>query len=208
MKRSFYRFPAIFAALCGIFLFSGRASAAVIDFEGLADFDAVTNQYAGQGVTFTGAVAAVAPPSGTLNEIDFPPVSGITVVTNDLFTSMLIEFGPYPFLGVSGWFTYGDYGLTGDPLTVSAFSPTDALNPILSLTLAENLGSPALLSFSGIGPIASLRASGGRDSYFTLDDLSVNDAVIPGRTVVPEPSAFALMVLGLAGVTLLRRLRF
>ncbi len=195
--------------MMAVTLMASQAQASVITFEGLSDLDIVTNQYAGQNAVFTNATAAVAPPGGTLNEIDFPPTSGTTVVTNEIDTdsdlipddlgSIEIKFASFPVDSVSGYFTYADYLFTGDPLTVNAFGPLDSINPISTLTLIENLGSPTLLSFSGIGPIASIFAFGGVGSYFTLDDLNVGDAVASG-TVVPEPSTFALMALGLVGL--------
>lgn len=188
------------------------SSAAVLTFEGLLDLEVVTNQFAAQNAVFTNATAGIIPSSGgTLNDVDFPPVSGVTAVSNEIDTdsdgipddlgSIEIKFSSYPVESVSGYFTYGDFSFTGDPLTLHAFGPLDPINPISTLTLIENIGSPTLLSFSGIGPIASIFAFGGFGSYFTLDDLDVgNRFVSPGSTVVPEPSTFALLALGLIAV--------
>jgi len=208
------------AVLTGMALWlfsSAHASAAVLDFEGLADFAPVTNQYAGLGVTFQNATAGVIPPDGTLNEIDFPPTSGTTLITNeidldndgfpDVTGPMTITFTPYPYLNVGGYFTYADFGQSGDPLTLSAFGPGDPLNPLATLTLFENLGSPQLLSFSGIGPISSLLASGGQGSNFTLDNFTFTGRFAPGGSLVPEPSSLIFLTLGLAALGMGSRLK-
>lgn len=180
------------------------AQAVIIDFEGLQDFEPVTNQYFSKGVTFTNAVAAVAPPDGTLNEIDFPPTSGVTVVTNestggdfapDPVVEMLIEFDQ-SVSSVSGYFVYSDLLNTGQPLTVSIFQIQFA-QAIATSTLFDNLGNPNFISFSGYGPIDSLRIGGGEGSFFTLDDLAFQKV---GSAVVPEPSTLLLLTLGALGV--------
>lgn len=194
------------------------SSAAILTFEGLLDLEVVTNQFAGQNAEFTNATAAITfSGGGSLNEFLFPPVSGETVIGNDFDTDsdgfpdstgpMGITFISYPVESVSAYFTYADFNLTGDLLTLWAFGPLDPLNPISTLTLSENIGGSTLLRFSGIGPIASLYIFGGTGSYFTVDDLDVgNRFVSPGSTVVPEPSTFALFALGLAAIV--KRSRF
>ncbi len=182
------------------------AHAILITFEGLKDFEQVTNQYFADGVTFNNATAAVAPPDGTLNEIDFPPTSGTTLVTNETFSTgdfapsglgdISFNFNSVYYNTVSGYFTYGDYGLSGDPLSVSVYSPSDLINPLTVLTVLENLGSPQFLQFTGLGPIAALIARGGTGSYFTLDDLEFTDPETPVGTVVPEPGTLLLVSLG------------
>ncbi len=187
------------------------AHAILITFEGLSDLESVTNQYFAQGVTFGNVTAAVAPPDGTLNEIDFPPVSGTTLVTNEIDTdndgfpddldTISLTFDTLSYNTVSGYFTYGDFQLTGDPLSVAVYSPTDFVNPLLVLTVLENLGNSEYLEFTGLGPIAALIATGGDGSYFTLDDLSFTDPELPsGGTVVPEPTTMALVSLGGLGL--------
>lgn len=179
---------------------SGQAAVS-IDFETLEDFEIVTTQYVGVGATFSNATAGMSGAAGgTLNEIDFPPTSGVTLVTNEVDTDsdgfpddvgpMDIMFGPQPFDSVSGWFVYSDFLGSGELLTLQAFSPTDSLNPLATLTLAENLGSPTQLTFSGLGPIGLVSIHGGEGSYFTLDDLA--------GVIVPEPSSILLMSFGFA----------
>lgn len=105
-----------------------------ITFEGLADGDPVANQYASQGVTFTGVyTAASGAVGGTLNEIDFPPTSGDTVLTNDPLTGitppdvMTIAFGS-PLSQLSAYFIYYiDTDGAGSPgsLLISAYTDSN-----------------------------------------------------------------------------------
>lgn len=203
MKKNF---PAAFLILfAAMFLCSARPAQAVfLDFEGLVDLEQVTSQFNAQGVEFSNATAALAFPFGSLNEINFPPVSGVTLLTNEIDTDfdtfpdstgdMGISFGLGSFSNVSAYMTYADYGFTGDPLSVMAFSPTDTITPILTLTVFENLGSSQFVSFSGIGPIGSLLLQGGAGSYFTLDNLSFFQ--VQNSTIIPEPSTWLLMCAG------------
>ena len=65
-------------------LFNAPIATAVpitLDFEGFADGTSLTNQYAAQGVTFSNATVIQ---SGlSLNEFEFPPVSGQNVIFDD-----------------------------------------------------------------------------------------------------------------------------
>lgn len=194
----------VFVLAMTSFALQDKASALTLDFEGLADFELVTNQYAAQGVTFSSGSGGVAFPAGTLNPFSFPPASGTTVVTNEIDTDgddIADSVGPVSimfaseYFDVSAYFTYADLNFTGDPLVVSAFSPSDLINPIKQLTLFDNTGSSALLSFSGLGPIGSLYAAGGAGGYFTIDDLSFSGA--PGGAVIPEPSTWIMLFAGL-----------
>ena len=74
----------------------------VIDFEGLQDGTILSNQYS--GVTFSNAIILTAGIS--LNEFEFPPLSG-TNVASDNGGAMSIDFSA-SVLGFGGHFTYSE----------------------------------------------------------------------------------------------------
>ena len=78
---------ALFVA--GLVVFGGRVNAASItlDFEGLPDSTILTTQY--PGITFTNAIILTAGIS--LNEFEFPPHSGMNVVS-DIEELITIKF--------------------------------------------------------------------------------------------------------------------
>jgi hypothetical protein len=204
MKRPFAAlFPMMFATW---FVVVGPrlAGALPIDFEGLADGAVVTNQYAGQGVLFSNATALIAGNAGgSLNEIDFPPASGVTIVFDDGGPMMLVF--PTPFSFVSGLFTYTTQ------LTLQAFSDTAGTNLIGSVTSLYNdntaggFGDPGsspneLLHFSSAAGIGSIKIIGDpAGSSFTLDNFN--------GAPVPEPASLLLLGSGLGGLWLHRRRR-
>lgn len=111
------------ATLCTLVLASPRAGAAtVFDFEAYGDLDPVTSLIV--GVDLSNAVAMVAGQS--LNELDFPPRSGTTVVI-DTGGPIAIDFA-VPVVSVGAWFTY----VTG--LTLTAF---DAAFNVLGTDLSQ-----------------------------------------------------------------------
>lgn len=173
-----------------------RASfAVVIDFETLADSESVTTQFASSGVNFSNAIALTAGLS--LNELEFPPHSGTTVVTDAGGGPLTILFGPNLFLDVGGFFTY----LT--PLTLHAFDASDILVGTASSAFSSNIalnGDPGsapneFLQITSVIPIARLEIVGDPLGFsFTLDDFTGTP-----QTAIAEPSALLLLAAGLAG---------
>jgi hypothetical protein len=157
----------------------------VIDFDGLADLEAVSSQFPGLTFSHAGILSA----GQSLNEFEAPPHSGNNVVT-DLNGAIIIEFSS-PTSKVSGFVTYS----TG--LLITAFD--SSLNLIDTFTsafdsnfaLSGDLGSAPNEKFEfSIDGIARLILSGSPSGgSFVLDDLSFRG--------VPEPRTLALTSLGL-----------
>ena len=184
-----------------------------LTFEGLTDGEAVQSQYALQGAVFNGAYAAIsADQGGSLNQIDFPPTSNYTVVTNvplddalPIAGMMTVTFST-PLSRVEGYFAYSDTdpsASNGSNLVVSAYSFLNPTALVNQFSFSENLGSPLLVQLSGLETIGSLKITGEDGSVFTLDDLVGDKA--SGLTV-PEPDTLWLFLGGLVGLLRYRRL--
>jgi hypothetical protein len=181
----------------------GAAEAITLDFETLADFEVVTTQFGGLGAIFSGATALTAGIS--LNELEFPPQSGVVAVFDEAGAVTVAADGAL-FGDIGGFFTYTT------PLTLTAFAPDGALLGILTSAFASNLAlsgdagsSPnEFLGFTGLGPIARLVIAGDpAGGSFTLDDLRFEPAAAP----VPVPASLVLLgiPLLLAAALLCRR---
>ena len=179
-----------------------ESEAILIDFEGLSDLETVTTQFASQGVIFEDAVALVSGAiGGTLNEVEFPPRSGVTVLSHDFIdgtpTPVTVRFDPVPFSAVSGFFTYAT---PIDTLFLSAFDPDGNLLITVSSAFNDNtalFGDPGsspneLIQISGVGSIGSLVIDG-RGGEWVLDDFA--------GTPIPEPATVVLFGIALAGLS-------
>jgi hypothetical protein len=168
-----------------------------INFEGLPDSTVVTTQYS--GLTFANAIILS---SGiSLNEYEFPPHSGVNVVS-DNNGPISITFAA-PITSFGAFFTYAE------PLTLDAFNGSDSLVTSAGSAFFSNdalYGDPGSsanefvgLSYaSGITEVSIIGDPLG--GSFTMDDMSYASS-----TAVPEPSACVLL---LWGVALLLCLRF
>lgn len=179
-SRSVQFFSFLFACL----FISIPAQATVLTFEGLPDNLSLSNEVS--GLTFNGATVLTAGLS--LNEFDFPPISGDNVAAS--LTNLL----EVTFLGltdtVSGYFTYGD------SLSLSSYDINGGLLASSQSAGVNNLGSNELITLSGQG-ISLLRVSS--NSNFTLDDLSFSNAA-----AVPEPTTIVLLAIGALGLGMSR----
>lgn len=141
-----------------------------LDFEGLPDSTAVTNQY--PNAVFSHATAITAGLS--LNELEVAPHSGSVVVFDD-GGPMLISFA-VPITSLAGYFTYSskisliafDEKNVQVAITTSKFSSSFALSGDAGASMNELLS----LSYKGgIKRVLITGAAGG--SSFALDDVTV-----------------------------------
>jgi len=164
----------------------GDLRATTIDFEGFPDSTVLTTQYS--GVTFTNTIILT---SGiSLNELEFPPYSGVNV-GSDSAGPITIDFAT-PITSFSGYFTYLA------PLTLAGYDNSDA--EVASATSAfltndalfgDTASSPnEFIELSYAGAMSSVTITGGPlGSSFTMDNIAY-DAPI---TSVPEPLKVSLV---------------
>lgn len=168
-------------------------SATPIDFEGLGNGTLLTTQIT--GFEFSNAVVLE---SGLgLNELEFPPVSGVAVVVDD--------GGPMEinFIGsISSFKAFFTYML---PVTLSAYDSGGGLLGSVSSLFSENYVSSGnapneLLSLSGSGISMVVIEGDPFGGSFAMDNMSVV------TSPVPEPSTLFLLLTGVIGL-LVRRIR-
>jgi hypothetical protein len=182
-----------------------------LDFESVEDLFGtgvvVDNQFAGDGVVFANTIALTAGLS--LNELDFPPRSGVTAVS-DFGGAMRIDFTS-AFYGVEAFFTYYV------PITMQAFDPSGALLGQITSAFSSNLAPGGLGGDPGSSPnerlalqtssaIAYLLIAGDPlGGSFVMDDFDAQST--PPTTSAPEPSTSLLLGGGLALAAAWRRRR-
>jgi hypothetical protein len=152
---------------------SAFLTAGTIGFEDLPEETVVSNQYAVTGVIFSGSPQVLTAGS-FLNEIDFPPHSGVNVIA-DLGGPITLTFTPNTVPSFSAWFTYTTQ------LTLQTFTSGGTILQTLMSASTSNLGSNELVGFnSPLGDIGSVLITGDSGGgSFTMDDVTV--------TATPEP---------------------
>lgn len=173
------------------------ASQLVIDFESIADSTVLTNQL--PGLSFSNATVLTS--TGSLNGIDFPPFSGVAVGLDD-GGPMLILFD-LSDLGATEVTDFSVYVTYVAPVTIEAFGAGNVLLQTATSTYAENYvssGNPPneLLQISAPGML-SLKITGApQGGSLLVDDIAIT--FTPSTGQVPEPSTWALVLLGVAGI--------
>jgi hypothetical protein len=171
---------------------NARAETVTLNFEGFPDSTIVTDQY--PGLTFTNAIILTAGIS--LNEFEFPPRSGVNVVS-DNNGPMTIDFS-VPITSFSGYFSYLE------PLTLDAFNASSAEVASASSAFSNNLaclagppcpGDPGsspneFIELGSAGGISSMTITGDPlGGSFTMDDMAYTSAV-------PEPASLPVIIGG------------
>lgn len=177
-------------AVLAVVLAPVQAHATTLDFEGFPDSTILTNQYL--GVAFTLAIILSAGIS--LNEFEFPPHSGVNVVS-DNNGPMTITFST-PVISFSGYFTYAE------PLTIQAFNTGNNQVAVASSLFSTNdalFGDPGsspneFIQVAYAGGFSSVTITGDPDGgSFVMDDATYTALV---SSCTPEPSAIGLILTG------------
>jgi len=164
---------------------ASHLSASTITFEGFVDSTNLTNQV--PGVVLANAIVLSA--GNSLNEFEFPPRSGVNVIS-DSGSPLQIQF----FSSQSAFTAYVTYL---QPLAIQAFDAGSNLIGSIGTRAGctSNLalsGTPTclpneLIQLTGVGAISRVTISGDPSGgSFVLDDLGLE------TSGVPEPATFAL----------------
>ena len=202
----------------GLACASMTANAAFIDFDTHASTTStggavpasavVTNDYASQGIVFgrSGVSAGVAVVANSNTQSQPNGACGldaagalVSACAGDIYFHFVNPTdGTTPATTNALSFYIGDDGGDLDAWTINVFGAGDALLEARSVSSVSNILQS--FAFAGISRV-QIQWTTGTTAGYLLDDISFNT---PGGTV-PEPSALALLGLGLAGFAASRR---
>jgi hypothetical protein len=177
------------------------ASTITLDFESFPDSTILTNQY--PDLTFSNAIILTAGLS--LNEFEFPPHSGVNVVS-DNGGPITISFA-IPINSFSSYFSYVE------PLTIAAFNSASAGVASATSRFSSNdalFGDPGsspneLIQVSFPAGISSVTITGDPGGgSFVLDDVTITTGV---NSTAPEPASLLLLLSGVGFLLLYSRMR-
>ena len=171
-------------------MFSSQANAVFIDFESQANLEALSTQFVPDGLEINNAIVLE---SGiSLNEIDFPPSSGVHAITGIGSGPISLIFvdpasQPYDFIGF--------HITTSADAAINIFDDTSSLLSTIPITPNTSAGLGFSYSLSGaiLGQI-DIANTDGSAFLLTLDDIEFN--VSP----VPLPAAIWLFGTALIGL--------
>lgn len=175
------------------------------DFEDLADLEALTNQYSGDGVHFGGGAVALQE-GGSLNTAaGWYATSPVTVISTPGGSDYIEVLFDMPVSGVSAMYEcrYSDFYLDaydedgGDPIASDSGAET----------YVEGWGhiAAAVAVSDAEGLIRSVRFHNG-GSFFLIDDLHIEGTDAGPGDETPEPCTWVLLACtGIAGAVARRR---
>ena len=177
------------------------AGSSVIDFNALLARIEVTNQFSALGVTISGRACSQAASAGfTSTYLDNSLLGSTTTFCLASqqplpgFPALTFTFGsPINYFGVNASVVYNGAvfpNVLEDILTFT--SPNGSLG--LLTTTFSGARSPRFVAIQDATPFSSVTLSTGLNGYFAIDNLTFSPAF---TGVVPEPSTYALMGMGL-----------
>jgi hypothetical protein len=137
----------------------------------------------------------------TASLIDFGNNDGFSLSLTVLFAKQTLSFTNFSY-NVNNKTLYGTLKGTGSLLSDVSFTG-DLLVAGTSSTASNVLTASSFSVASGLG--AYLTDAGLSASYQTTIASSIKSVSVPVTPAVPEPSTYALMALGLAGISLIAR---
>lgn len=177
-------------------MLSTPGRAVTINFETLPDsYDVGSFYHASYGVDFQSAISLTA--GYSLDQIDFPPHSGIMVVGDNVANDgdpMVLTF-VNPVNHISAYFAYGSQ------LTFSAYNSNNILIETYVTPVDFYLGADQFISLSASG-VSRLDIAGATADSFIMDDLSFTQNM-PAN--IPDGGATITMVgIGMVFLLLMR----
>jgi PEP-CTERM motif len=195
---------AVLFATAGCLLPTSTAHATPLDYTFSGNGGGTINGVAFTGAfnfTFVGDTTQIQPfgsefilpnATGTFSE------GGTTYVVDPIFG---IISNPDPLFPRVGFFNSDiTNGLTINNSAVAGYNLGSALGPIT----APNPGDPSSLLFPTLGGTTGFSLDSGLDKLILTSDYSLTFTAAP-PSAVPEPSTFALLTAGIAGIGVLRR---